>query len=505
MRKRVLLIVVDGCTSRLLGPAIDRGEMPLLGQLASRGSLELGCVSIFPSITPAATASIVTGRYPARHGIAGMSWIDPSTHRITYFGDDVRTVLKRGLKDFLHGFLLRLNGEWLQAPTLFELVERHGGRAACFNHLIFRGDVPHELSQPLLFKLLPWVPGRVTVHGPSWLCLGDFVATTPMGDGEDRPGGVRHRFGMDDEGTAGFLRRIRRARELPDFSVAYFADYDFESHDRGPAAALDTLARFDELLSDVFTGWGGVDRVLEEACIVLTADHAHSEVGDGDGAAVPLEDVLGGYTCADPDTGWREGADLVVCPNMRSAEVYVRRRDSDFVMGVCRALLEEPRVDHVIFRHARGDRDDFHVATRDRGSLRFRQTDAPDAVRDEYGAGWEMTGDLTAIDAAIEGGRLRYGVYPNALERVANVDARPGRIWVTARIGCEFGMPGQGVHHGAGSHGTLHELDSLVPLLVAGAPSDDALARTPRIVDVAPLCARFLDLPFEFQPGDSRA
>ena len=70
---------------------------------------------------------------------------------------------------FAGGFLLRLNGERLHAPTLFERVERAGRRAGCFNHLIFRGDVAHEVSPPLLLKLLPSVSGPLTVHGPSWL------------------------------------------------------------------------------------------------------------------------------------------------------------------------------------------------------------------------------------------------------------------------------------------------------------------------------------------------
>ena len=109
--QRVLLVVVDGCTPRVLGPAIDRGELPLLADLAARGTLILDCLSIFPSITP-----------------------------------------------FLRGFLLQLNGERLRAPTLFQLVERENRRAACFNHLVFRDDVPHDVSPPLLLlRLLPSV------------------------------------------------------------------------------------------------------------------------------------------------------------------------------------------------------------------------------------------------------------------------------------------------------------------------------------------------------------
>lgn len=506
--KRVLLIVVDGCTPRVLGPAIDRAELPVLADLAARGSLRLDCISIFPSITPAATASIVTGQYPSQHGIAGMSWWNPSTGEVSYFGDDVWTVLQRGIGEFLRGFLVQLNGERLEAPTLFEIVERGGRRAACFNHLIFRGDVRHEVSPPLLLRILPSVSASLHVHGPSWLCLGDFVSSAGPHHEVDNSGGVFSRFGLDDQGTTEFLMDLPGAGALPDFSVAYFADYDFESHEHGPADALETLRHLDGRLHAVFEHWGGVDRVLDETCIVLTADHSHSNVGGDESAAIDLDDVLGGYRLADPAVGWHESSDLLVCPNMRSAEVYLRRDHPETVRGVCGALLEDARIDQVIWRESPGDVDQFHVATRDRGALRFRRADeAAGRTRDEYGGRWAIHGDAAAVDASIDNGRIAYGAYPNALERIANgVDhPRKGRLWVTARPGYEFQAQGQRVHHDAGSHGTLHELDSLVPLLVVGQPPQLRWSQTPRTIDVAPLCAELLGLPCDMgRPGDSR-
>jgi hypothetical protein len=489
-----------------MDPALRRGELPLLSQLAERGALDFNCLSIFPSVTPAATASIVTGRYPSGHGIAGMSWLNPSTQRISYFGDDVWTVLSRGIGAFVSGFLLHLNGDHLQAPTLFQLVERAGRRAACFNHIVFRGDVRHEVSQPLLLRLLPSVAARTTVEGPSWLCLGDFVASTPPGVHPEAHGGVFNRFGLDDEGTASFLRQVASATDLPDFSVAYFADYDFDSHQRGPHRAMATLRRLDERLSTILDAWGGLDRVLTELGIVLTADHSHSDVGEGESAGIPLEAILGAYACADPAAPPRNGDDLVLCPNMRAAEIYCRRDGPDFVEGVCATLLKEPRTDQVIWRQPETDADLFHVATADRGRLRFRRArHGSGAVRDDYGGAWHVCGELAAIDAAVEGGIVRYGVYPNALERIAcGVDhPRSGRLWVTARPGCEFEATGQSVHHGAGSHGTLHENDSVVPLLVAGMDIHLPLGPRSRIVDVAPLCLHALDLESRFLPGES--
>jgi hypothetical protein len=505
--RRVLLIVIDGWTARLLGPALQRGQLPLFAGLARRGWLRLDCVSIFPSITPAATASIITGRYPARHGITGMSWWNPATQEISYYGDDVRTILRLGVDRFVTDFLSRLNGDRLAALTLFETVERHGGRSASFNYLVFRGDVRHRLSPPLVLRLLPSVSTSLHVYGPSRLCFGDFVCTQ---DAQARPriaGSPFHRFGLDDASTMRLLCDLPHAAALPDFSVAYFADYDFDSHDRGPRAALETLRRLDDQLAALLDAWGGIDHVLRETSIVVTADHSHSDVDAGAGAAIDLEEMLAGYRTGDPARGWRTDDELMICPNMRAAEVYVRRSAAD-LSRLGGALLNATGVDHVIWRASEDD-PYLHVVTRDRGALRFAEAAdrGSDVLRDEYGGFWRVEGDLSAVDATRDGRDIRYRDYPNALERVANgVDhPRSSRLWVTARPGYEFRAPGQQVHRSAGSHGTLHVLDSMVPLLVAGAASEIPLAVTPRIVDVAPLCATALGLAVDTRIGQPHA
>jgi arylsulfatase A-like enzyme len=317
-----------------------------------------------------------------------------------------------------------------------------------------------------------------------------------------------NRFGLDDAGTEAFLRAVPSAAALPDLSVAYFADYDFDSHSDGPREALATLTRLDQRLGAVFDHWGGLDRVLDETAVVMTADHGHSVVGGDGEAAIDLDPLLSGYRRGNPATGWREGDELLVCPNMRSTEVFHHFDDDQRVRQLAAAMLRDERVDQVTWRQAYDDgRDRFHVMTADRGSCTFRQAaqDGP-AVVDEYGGRWELSGDEQALDLVVEGGRVRFGIYPNALERIANGIANPnlGRLWVTARPGYEFAMAGQSVHKGAGSHGTLHEHDSRVPLLIAGAAKARPFSGTPRIVDVVPLCAGMLGIPFRWAPGDGR-
>src|SRR5688572_22913967 len=157
--------------------------------------MQQSSTTIVPSITPAATSSIITGAYPAEHGIAGASWYDETLQEIAYYGDDFWVIAKEGFGAFLRDFLVRLNGDRLTAPTLFELVERTGRRAACLNYLVYRGLVTHRVHVPWLMALLPGAPLTETVDGPSVLCLGDFVGTRSHRHTHlDGKGGLLHRF-----------------------------------------------------------------------------------------------------------------------------------------------------------------------------------------------------------------------------------------------------------------------------------------------------------------------
>ena len=101
-------------------------------------------------------------------------------------------------------------------------------------------------------------------------------------------------------------------------------------------------------------------------------------------------------------------------------------------------------------------------ARRGREELRF----SPDAS-----GGWRTSGD----EAVLAG--------PNALERAWAALANPhaGELLVSAAEGYEFADLGGGHHAGGGSHGSLSEGDSVVPMLTVG------VERLPtRITEIAP-------------------
>jgi hypothetical protein len=225
-------------------------------------------------------------------------------------------------------------------------------------------------------------------------------------------------------------------------------------------------------------------------------------------SSIPLDELLAEYSIVPAGKNWRDGDELMICPNMRAAQIYLRpgywaRRDE-----IVTRLVNDPRIDQVIWREAEdGSRPRYCVLTQDRGRLEFSIDSTMDqAALDEYGATWSCQGDLRALDAQIAAdGTIRCGSYPNALERIVMAfdEDVTGDVWVTSRLGYEFCLPETGVHR-RGSHGSLHAHDSLSPLILAGVPAKLLPKRTPRSVDVAPLCLAILGLEGIDSPGASR-
>lgn len=506
---KVLLIVIDAATPHVVCPAIRMGRLPVFQRLVDAGAMHEASVSIFPSITPAATSTIITGCYPAEHGIAGASWYDDVRGEVAYYGDDFWVIARQGFGEFIRDFLLRLNGDRLKAPTLFQMAERAGRSAACLNYLVFRGNVPHRVRIPGLIAALPGVPFTETVEGPTTLSLGDFVGEQgPGGRKLDGKGGLLHRFGMDDASTGKLLRRLMGAgNPMPDLTVAYFADNDYRSHEVGPHAALPVVERVDRMLGEALEAGGGLERVLRDTWIVVTSDHGHCDIlADENRAVIRLDRLLSEHRQAALGKPWGRRDELMICPNMRAAQVYVKQASPEIVERVIRDALKDPRVDQAMIKTSlsRHGVAGYTVVTR-RGRITFNRTTAAAASADVFGGTWTWDGDAAAVGLEVDGRTLHFTDYPNAFERIAGILDLPqsGEIWFTAKAGCEFEVPGGEAHVGGASHGALHLLDSLSPVIIAG-PSRMKLPLAMRGVDIAPLCMQLLGLPMRYDVGDSR-
>jgi hypothetical protein len=351
------------------------------------------------------------------------------------------------------------------------------------------------------------VPRTTTVSGPSILCLGDFVES-PIRAASPRPGhGLLHRFGMDDDASAAMLCELVASGRLGDFTIAYFADNDFRSHEVGPHAALPVIDRVDAALGAVFDAGGGFDRFIAETTVIVTSDHGHCEVlPDAARAAIALDEVLAEFRQASLGRAWRQRDEIMICPNMRAAQIYVRDVDAEMVERIAAAALSDPRIDLLLWRgRLTHSGSGTYVAGSQRGRLEFWRGGGDQSAHDAFGTQWSWRGDLSALGLVADGRSVESPDYPNALERLAGaLDARnSGEIWATARPGCEFQVPGGAAHIGGASHGALHALDSNSLLLMGGAGAR-ALPTMMRSIDLAPLCMEMLGVPMRYRVGDAR-
>jgi hypothetical protein len=504
---KVLLVVIDAATPRVVCPAIQTGRLPVMRRLSEAGAMHTASATMFPSITPAATSTIITGAYPSEHGIAGAAWFDTAKQEVAYYGDDFWIIIREGFGQFINDFLLRLNGDRMRAPTLFEMVERSGRRAASLNYLVFKGSFPHKVNMPGVIAALPGVPFTEMVEGPSILAIGDFVgARTPHGHKPDDRSGMHHRFGMDDASTGAMLKDLAGRNELPDFTVAYFADNDFISHEVGPVEALPVVERVDAMLGEAFEAAGGMDRFLEHTAVIITSDHGHCEVLDDPAVVIRLDQLLADFPQAALGRAWRPKDEVMICPNMRAAQIYVHHPKPELIERIARCLLADEHVDQVMWRSRLTGSTPGYTVWSQRGRLQFARDAVSPNAEDDFGGLWRWEGDPLALDFEQEGRRLRFRDYPNAFERIAGVlDLdQSGEIWVTAKPGCEFEVPGGKAHVGGASHGALHALDSLSPVIMAGGASPGRLPLAMRSVDIAPMCMKILGIPMRYRVGDPR-
>jgi hypothetical protein len=343
--------------------------------------------------------------------------------------------------------------------TVFESLDDAGLRTACTTYLIYRGRHRHEPSRDSPYvRLAEAAQFRHSVWGPQELFYADLFDT--------RNTGCSSTLGMPGQRDrhAACVGEKLVADDAFDFLLFSLPDNDSYSHREGPAAQPTSIAGADAALARLMDASGGPDEFLAEYAVIVMSDHSHDLVD----AATNLSDALTGWRVLEPVDLDPEAADLAVCPGSRSAQIYVldgEKREAT-AARVAADLDGVPGVD--VVARLEGGRA---VVGTPRGELRF----APGAsAADDRGQGWDLEGDLAALDLTLDAGTLADGVYPDALRRLwsAVTCERTGDLLLSAEPGYEFTDWGGADHVGGGSHGSLHECDSLGVLLTCGVDSD---------------------------------
>jgi hypothetical protein len=468
--KKLVLTYVDSLRTDMLEEAVAAGRAPTFGSLLERGVLIPDCVSSFPSVTPVASAEMVTGVAADQHWISGMNWYHRLERRYVEYGSSLEATRTVGVFRALYDLVYNMNLAHLnpEAETLFERLDDAGLRTACTPFLIYRGRHRHPFSLEGLLRRAVETSGLKFNHhtwGPAELFYGDLYASREV------PCSSTSIPGNRDDYSACCAAELERCGAY-DFLLFSLPDNDNYSHRYGPAASVESIAKADRCFAELVEAAGGQDEFLADHAVILLADHAQTPVSRG----LPLAELLGReWTVLQPSEDRPERAQLAVSPTGRAAHVYLlpaegpRARSSD----VRRCLAGIEGIDIVCWLE-----DDTAAVERNGAQLRFRPGGE---VTDLRGVRWHLDGDPETLPG---------DEYPDPYSRVHAALTAPnaGDLIVSLAPGYEAVDWGGVSHAGGGSHGSLHAGDSLGPLLFVGCGPDDPGERSQwALRDVAPV------------------
>jgi hypothetical protein len=429
MRKKLVLVVIDGLTPDVYEDAVERGTAPTLAALHEAGSYSRA-ISTFPSLTPVCLATLATGAHPDVHHIPHLVWYHRGEARLVEYGSSFGAMRAAGARRTIRDAIVEMNSVHLSrdAVTVFEALEDAGLTAAAVNTPCYRGRTRH----------LPTVPGVARpVEGPRRF----FYYSLFESDVTGAPLAIRTRSAGSIDAYAAAVGRWLVTRDGFDFLFYYLPDYDFASHALGPGGAPAALARSDDAVGALVDAAGGLDEFLDRYAVVVCSDHGQTPAR----RAVRLHESLSDFRLHRPGARARalREAQLVVTASNRAGMVYILPGTTVEARTVAERLAGADGIDVALFRE-----DGAGVALRNGEEVRIDGNDD----------GWR--------------GRARRALdNPNA-----------GDVIVSAAPGVEFADLGGRHHAGGGSHGSLLDGDSLVPMLVLGGASPPA-----DIAGVAPL------------------
>lgn len=482
--RRVVYIIVDGMGTEAFEQATASGRAPAFAFLKAHGSYVRDSIAVFPTITPAATASLLTGATPAAHGIPGMCWYDRDAQRFVNYGQSPRAAIVEGLSQVVRDVMLNLNSRHLSpdVETIHEQLDKVGLTTASINFMLFRGPYMHDVDPNLLAKALfrkklpEQAPGPKehyfadAITGPSEACTKLMSVR-----------GIQKRIKATDAWAACVTRELLE-RKKAEMILFYLHENDHASHREGPESQVDNLAAADEHVAYVLDAFDSWEQAVEEVGFVVTADHAQSPISSNEDHILDLNEVLSDFRRVSPKRGKErfKDNDLAAAGNGRIGFIYLNESRREALRpAVVDTLVSTDGVDQVMWRE-----DEAYVVTSKRGTLRFWMGSDAGSVVDERDNKWCFEGDLTAVGGVVEENTIRTPEYPLAFWRIkCGIDLdRMGDVVFTNDLTWETKDLAGGDHRGGGDHASLHAQDSIIPFL----STLDQPPLHPSTVDVVP-------------------
>ncbi|MBA4601709.1 alkaline phosphatase family protein [Thermoactinomyces mirandus] len=470
-QKPVILIMIDSLMDTVLTETIHSGKTPALSFLKQNGQYFPQVVSSFPTMSVCIETTLLTGTPPNQHHIYGLVYFHKQEKRIINFGTGLREILTFGLRTVLRDSLMHLNQKTIsrQVKTIHEETDQP---TASINGLIYRGKYERKLFIPWIASMFGILPRQIPTRAPAFF---SFAALSRIFSNTKYTSFWR-RFGFNDSFTRMELSSLIENRKLPAFTIAYFPSNDDQVHKKGPSE-ISGIIQADKELQKILDAFGSWEEAIKKAVWIIMGDSGQTHIlPDRQAAYIDLRQKLHSYRIMPiKQHSPREQDQLVLCVNERMAYIYILDPELAIV-EVVNALQEEPKLDIISWK----EKDWIYVVSGNIPGARCRfRKNGP--LTDVYGQKWEMEGNPSVLDISVESDRMEYGIFPDVLFRLSGVmDTGERVIVVTVAPGYELTGESSPTHKG-GAHGSLHYLDSNVPMIVCGT---DSQPKTPRLVDL---------------------
>jgi len=471
----IILLVIDSLMSEPLLHAINEGKAPALSYLIDNGKLIPEVISSYPTMSVTIDSTLLTGTYPNLHKVPGLLWFKKDENRIVSYGSGLREILNNGIRHVAHDSIIHLNQKHLskEVSTIHEDLAARKIQSASINGLLYRGKVKQQLNVPKLIHMVKLLPEKIEVNGPALFSLG---ALSQYNIENNKHKYIWKRMGVNDAFTAHELKYLIEQRQLPPFTLAYLPDADASIHKNGPTD-LKGIQQVDEAIQAILNSFSSWEDAIKEVRWIVLGDSGQSLIGeDKNTSLIDLNELLKNYSFWDSK---HKNAQLALAINERMAYIYLI--DSQLkLLDVVNKLKEDNRIAFIAWKD---DEKNYVISPLSDKQLVF----SPNGKYvDDYEQYWDISGDLSIlhIDATDEeGGRIQYKHYPDALARLyGSLHSQEGRVVIVDALpSYEFIEKHSHDHAGGGGHGSLHKVDSVVPLVVTGT---DELPRYNRLVDV---------------------
>jgi predicted AlkP superfamily pyrophosphatase or phosphodiesterase len=252
----VVMISVDG----LAGYYLDdpKAEMPVIRQLAGEGMRAASMRAAAPTVTWPNHTTLVTGDYPAQHGVVGNNYYDRATGKqVTLIWDPIYD------KDQI-----------VKVPTIYDLAKESGLKTTAVRWPASRGAKTLDWTTPdvvvgALYKKYTtpelqeeWSAAKIGVDGSR--------------NGGEAPEHIDISGSEDEEVTRGFDLILQKHK--PNLGLLHLLNVDHTEHSKGPRSP-EAYAAIKEADRQVGEVWNELKKDYPgKATLIIVSDHGFSPI-----------------------------------------------------------------------------------------------------------------------------------------------------------------------------------------------------------------------------------